>query len=51
MAAVSENCKFEIPQAEARNVIRKDENALATFAARAKIGDSERLYQEEIPPT
>ena len=51
LVAIIRKCKFKIAAITAANVINKDDrNAFNTPFTHAVIGDSERQYQEEIPP-
>ena len=50
LVKITQKCKFKIPAITANDVISKDDkNASNTPFIHAKIGDSERQYQEEIP--
>ena len=49
LVAIFQKCKFKIAATGANDVINKDGgNAISTSFIHAGIGDSERLYQEEI---
>ena len=50
LVAITRKWKFKIATNTANDVVNKDgENAPNTSFTHTKIGDSERLYQEDIP--